>query len=218
MNIYVVVEGKAELKVYEWWIPLVNPNLSRIHALDELEDNSFYLVSGKGYPYYFNVIEDAISDVNQLGQFHRLVVSADSEDRSREEKHAEISDFIVQRKCRVDSRVVVQHFCFETWALGNRKVIRRFPHSRRLRSYKKLFDVGKRDPELLPAKPDEDWNRSQFANKYLRLSLKDRFRGLTYTKRNPRPLLHDSYFAEVRGRLLDTNHIPSFEAFLEAFA
>jgi hypothetical protein len=117
----------------------------------------------------------------------------------------------------VEIRIVVQHFCFEAWALGNRRIVRPHPTSSRLREYKQLFDVRSRDPELLPHKLDENLNRAQFAEKYLRLALTDTFRNLTYTKSNPQAVLHDKYFAQVKNRLRDTGHIASFDDFLRAF-
>ena len=217
MSIYVVTEGKAEAIVYRHWIVLVNPRLHPIDNLGDVGEDSFYIVSAKGYPYYFNVIDDAIEDTNQLHQFARLVISVDSEDMTREEKHTEITDHVAQRQCRAEIRIVIQHFCFETWALGNRMVVRQNPSMQKLREYKQLFDVRVRDPELLPPKPDESLNRSQFSEKYLRLALNDRFRTLTYTKGNPQALIHPKYFDEVRNRLAATGHIDSFSHFLSAF-
>jgi hypothetical protein len=136
---------------------------------------------------------------------------------TREEKHREIEDFVSQRTCPATILIVVQHFCFETWALANRKIIRPKTDSPRLRAYQAFFDVSARDPELLPPYPQEDLTRSQFAEKYLRAGLNDKYTGLTYTKRNPQPMKHPKYFLQVRARHADTAHIPSFADFLAAF-
>lgn len=217
MNIYVVTEGKVEAIVYRCWIPLVNPNLCPIDHITELHNNNFYIVSAMGYPHYFAVIGNAISDVNQIRRFDRLVISVDSEDMTKQDKYDEINTFVSQRDCTATTRIVVQHFCFETWALGNRRIIRPNPASDKLGEYKRLFDVRVNDPELLPPKADENLNRAQFAEKYLRLALNDKFRSLTYTKRNPQALVNDKYFAQVKNRLADTSHIASFGDFLNAF-
>jgi hypothetical protein len=50
MNLYVVTEGKAEAAVYSCWIPLVNPVLTRAFSLSDINNDSFFLISAKGYP------------------------------------------------------------------------------------------------------------------------------------------------------------------------
>jgi len=217
MNLYVVTEGKVESIVYRHWIPFVNPHISQALTLNEIDNNKFYLISGMGYPYYLNIIADAILDVNNIRKFDRLVISIDSEDMTRQEKYDEIKVFISNKPCTAEVRIVVQHFCFETWALGNRRVIRPKPVSSKLREYKHFFDVRNRDPELLPHKPDESLNRAQFAERYLRLALNDKFRNLTYTKNNPQAVMHNKYFDQVKNRFHDTGHIASFDDFLQAF-
>lgn len=162
-------------------------------------------------------IEDAIQDTNLYPAFDRLVVAVDSEEMTKEEKYTEIRGFVSCKPCLAEIRIIVQHFCFETWGLGNRKVIRTNPNSQRLREYKKIFDVRLKDPELLPPKPDEGLNRAQFAEKYLRVALNDKYRNLTYTKSNPRPLAHAKYFAQLKKRVEDTNHIAGFADLLDAF-
>lgn len=217
MNIYVVVEGQAEKHVYKSWIPLVNPSLSHAEHLSTVNEDTFYLITGGGYPQYYSVIDNAINDVNDIGIFNRLVISADSEDMTREEKETEILDHLSGKGCQVDIHIIIQHFCLETWALGNRKIVRKDPRTDRLRLYKKIFNVRSRDPELLPANKDEELNRSQFATKYLRAALCDRYRNLSYSKGAPRLVSYYKYFGQVKDRFQDTQHISSFESFLLAF-
>nr|MBN1228880.1 hypothetical protein [Anaerolineae bacterium] len=215
MNIYVVVEGVTEQKVYKHWIPLINPRLTLKNYIDEIKNDDCYLITGGGYPRYFTVIENAISDVNSHTNFDRLVISIDSEEMSRDEKYEEIQSHLVQFPCRVPVKIVVQHFCFETWALGNRKIIRRNSQSSRLRTYQRFFNVGSQDPEQLPA--IEDLSRAQFAKKYLIAALNDKYRNLTYSKSQPKALLHSKYLEQLQIRLDQTGHIQSFESFLKAF-
>lgn len=217
MNCYVVTEGQAEATVYKDWIPFINPSLSQIAHVDMAEGNNFYILSAYGYPYIFQIIEDAIRDVNQYPSFDRLVITVDSEDRTKEETLKEIQDFLSGKPCSAEIRIVVQYFCFETWGLGNRKIIRGNPGLPRLRKYKKIFDARFLDPELLPPNTDEGLNRAQFAGKYLRAALNDKYRNLTYTKDNPAALAHPKYFAQIKNRLEDTNHIASFSDLLDAF-
>ena len=217
MNFYVIVEGKTEKIVYKSWIPLVNPELEYAERISDVNGNNFYLVSGRGYPYYFDMIDDAISDINNSGHFHKLVISVDSEDMTCEEKCSEIQEYLRRKQCVSDIRIVIQHFCFECWALGNRRVIRRHPTSQRLRTYKQFFNVRVQDPELLPAYPDEELNRAQFAVRYLHATLNERNIRITYSKGAPKYICYHKYFAQVKLRSNDTEHIASFSSFLDAF-
>ncbi|MBF0550851.1 MAG: hypothetical protein HQK60_09980 [Deltaproteobacteria bacterium] len=83
--------------------------------------------------------------------------------------------------------------------------------------FQNFFDVLTLDPELMPAYPPVAKNRAQFAEKYLRAMLLEKNRNLTYSKNNPEALLPQTYFEEVKNRLVDTGHIHSFSAFLNAF-
>ena len=218
MNIYVIVEGAAgERKVYQHWVPLVNPNLSYVPHVSNIVHNHFSIIIGGGYPQYYEVIDDAIADVNHYGNIDRLVIAVDSEEMEFDEKYAEICQHVSKSHCIAETRIVVQHFCLETWALGNRVIIRPNSQSSKLREYKRFYNVRLNDPELLPGYPPEELNRAQFAERYLRRALNDKYRNLTYTKSNPGALLHDKYFERVKGRLEQTGHISSFEGFLAAF-
>jgi len=112
----------------------------------------------------------------------RLVIAVDSEEMSYEEKRREIVDFVASVSVAIDYRIIVQHFCLETWALGNQVVVTRYPKDERLREYRRYYDVLSRDPELLPGYPPQQLNRSQFASLYLKKILNEKYRKLTYTK------------------------------------
>jgi len=217
MNIYVVVEGRTEKPAYKSWIPLINPNLAYVNDIYDIQTNNFSIISGGGYPNYYEVIENAIQDVNHVGNVDRLVISVDSDENSREEKFEEVASFLRDLQCVAPIITVIQHFCIETWALGNRRIMRRNPQDPTLRRYRRVFDVLVNDPELLPALPSENLNRAKFAFKYLKLILNERFPNKTYTKRRPYPLCHSTYFSEIRSRYYETHHIVSFSDFLNAF-
>jgi hypothetical protein len=220
VNIYVVVEGRVvEKRVYKSWIPCVNRRLRAVDFIQDVVTDNFFIVSANGFPGYFDVIRQGLEDVSSNKLFDRFVICVDSEEQTRTEKHGEIDTFVRSiGAAGVDYRIVVQHFCFEAWALGNRRAGSRNPKNLTLAGYKKLHDVVRHDPELLPGLPAERLNRSQFAEKYLRLMLNDKNKGLSYSKANPSVVAHPKYFAQVAGRLKDTSHIASFQSFLDAFA
>ena len=215
MNIYVVVEGKSEKPVYRKWIQFLNSNLTYVNDIFEIRNNNFSIISGSGYPQYFKVIKNAIADVNNVGNIDRLIIAIDSEDMTCNEKYNEVYNQIKDENCIAQLYIIVQYFCLETWALGNKQVGPRNPHNSKLLVYKKTFNVLDKDPELLPSYPPEELNRSHFALKYLKLMLKEKH--LTYTKTRPTALLHPTYFKEVKKRLETTGHILSFNVFLSSF-
>jgi len=218
MNLYIVVEGETEGIVYKKWIKYLNPSLRCVDALDQIQNNDFILFTGHGSPFYFEIIESAIDDVNNHPIVDRLVIAVDSDDMSYEEKLEEIRHYTNNHHCRVPISIVVQHFCFETWALANRTIVTRHPQSQRLRSYISFYNVIENDPELMPPLASESLNRAQFAFKYLKSAINEKYRNLGYSKSNPHVLLNRNYFERVKRRYKETSHIASFRNFLEAFS
>ncbi len=220
MNIYVVVEGeRATKKIYKSWIPLVNPELQHIDYLESLEQNDFFVLAGFGQSQFLNNrIEKAVIDVNSL-PFDRLVVAIDSEEMDPREKQLEVSERVDRLGCDVEVRYIIQHFCIETWLLGNKNMFRRKAKDSELLNYRALFDVRNNDPELLPPNREKFWNRAQFALNYLRAGLRDVHPGnrVSYTKKNPGIVAREGYFYQVKKRCLDRQHILSFQGFLDAF-
>jgi hypothetical protein len=216
MNLYVVVEGeKTEPAVYKHWIRYVNPSLHYVDKIDQVVNNNFYIISGMGYPFYLQVIEDAIEDVNSNTNFDRLVISVDSEDLTYNDKRLEIGGHIATKRCRVPIYIIIQHFCLETWALANKSIIGRNIQNEALLGYINFYNVFDDDPEGLP--PYKGMNRSQFALKYLKKAINEKSPRLTYSKNNPEIILNNTYFNKVRKRHYDSKHISSFNDFLVAF-
>ena len=219
MNYYIVVEGKSgEKRVYPKWIGRLNPTLRQVHSVAEISTETYFIVSGNGYPGYLKIIDNAIEDFNAATSIDLLVIAVDAEDQSCEAKKAEILSFVGERIPTEKLRVIVQFPCLENWALGNRVVCRKNPENPQLRKYLRLFDVRVLDPEVLPPLPEEDLNRCQFAFVYLKRMLNDRHPKLTYTKSNPVVIEHEKFFAQMKLRLEQTAHIQSFDAFFKAFA
>lgn len=216
MNYYVIVEGEVEKKVYKEWIKFLNPTLDFVEKVSQLDGDKFYIISGHGYPYYLDMIEDAVEDIRNIEGETRLVISVDSEDFTRHEKFSEIDDHVRALNAPgLDYRVVVQHFCFEAWALGNKKIGPRNPSNAELRRFKAIYDVFEDDPELLPA--FEGNNRAQFALLYLRRVISDRSPRLTYSKSSPGAVANQDFLNQLSLRLQSTGHIDSFDVFRTAF-
>jgi hypothetical protein len=218
MNYYVLVEGQvSEKRVYKSWIPQLWPHLSYVSHYSDFTNDCFTILSGMGYPYYLEMIEAAIEDILGSQTPTRLVICVDSEDLSRKEKFDEIKNHIqATGGDAIDFRIVVQHFCFETWALGNRKLggPAKDPE---IASLRKLFDVCKQDPEALPPNNERSLNRSQHAAFYLRKLLNNKHKNLSYSKNDPSVLMHPKYLQQIIARREQTPHIASFTDFLTAF-
>lgn len=215
MNFYVVVEGKGEKIIYRKWIKYINPTLRIVDSIDKVTNNNVYIISGNGYPSYFDIISNAIEDVSTLNCFDLLVVSVDSEKMTYMEKYHEIKTFIDQKNKNINYKIIIQHFCIETWALGNKIIIPRNPQSKIIRNYIQFYDVLLNDPENLP--PYKNLNRAQFAYSYLHAILNDRYRNLTYHKTTPEVITNHKFFNRIKSRYLESNHISSFKGLLDAF-
>lgn len=218
MNIYVLVEGEVgEKYVYQDWVPYVNPSLTYVPHISEIVSDNFSIIAGMGYPNYYKVIDNAINDLEDYKMIDRLVIAIDSEEQSYSEKKSEMENRLSKYNLKIDVKIIIQHFCLETWALGNRVIIRNNHQCPLLAKYKSIYNVKRLDPEGLPDYPEHGDNRAQFAMRYLKAALNDRFRKLTYTKSNPGALLNPKYYMQVKERYEQTNHICSFNDFLMAF-
>ncbi len=217
MNYYIVVEGPAEKRVYKDWIKHLRPELNYVKDIFDINNNHFSIISGGGYPQYFEIIESAIEDVNSHTNIDKLIISIDSEDMTFNEQYDELNEFLSDKVCSADVQIIIQHFCFETWALGNKRIGPRNPErGSELHKYKAIFNVLNNDPELLPNYPKEELNRSQFALKYLVTLLKAK--NSSYSKRMPNAVINNHFFEGVKKRCVVNNQIGSFKLFLEAFS
>ena len=216
MRWYVVVEGlKTEKAIYDSWIKHLNPAMQNCGTYNAVQDNSYFIVAGYGYPNYLQEIKSAIDDINANKDIGELVIGVDSENMEHAEKNKEIQDVVDANPCHATVHIIVQHFCIETWLLGNKKVIPRSPQNKKLKEYKKLWDVVQKDPEGLPPNVSEGLNRAQFALKYLRTALVEK--GQSYSKNSPGISLDLTYLDQLKRRVSETTHIPSFKKFLDVF-
>ena len=220
MNIHMVIEGeKAMEQVYRTWIPVVNSQLIYVSHITKTIENNYSIVKGFGYPSYFDVIEGAIDDINTLGNLiDRLVIVVDSEEMSYTDKQLEIRQFLSNHVCNARIFIVIQHFCFEAWALGNKKAFPKTIRSAEMLEYKKRFNVLSDDPELLPDFPKYRFNRSQFAYSYLQRMLREKHHHLCYNKAKSDVVAHSKYLKQLIERNKTTHHIRSIQSFIDAFS
>jgi hypothetical protein len=146
-----------------------------------------------------------------------LIIAIDSEEMTYEEKYSEIVEFIHDKIDISKVKIIIQHFCLETWALGNKVIHKRNPQNAKLREFIRHFNAEINDPEFMPAFDRYNLSRSQFAINYLKLSLQEKYSRLFYTKTSPEIISDPKYFKKIRERYEIDSHIKSFGKFLDAF-
>ena len=217
MNIYLVTEGSCDKKIYKSWLCIQYPHLKVVDYIDEVVNNHVYIIAGNGTK-DFKTIQDGVADVYKLTQFDRLVIAFDSEKLSFQEKYTEINQIIINEGKNIDYKIIIQHFCIETWALGNKNIVPRLPISDEIIKYLTVYDVGILDPEGLPCYPiNNPEKRARFAYRYLKALLHEKY-NLSYNKKRPFSICNDEYLSEIRKRFENVDHLKSFEGFLTAFS
>lgn len=213
MRWYVVVEGrKTEKIVYQAWIEHAFAGACRVLRVEDMVDDSYFILVGNGYPSYEQRIRNAIKDIRASGDaFDHLMICVDAEELSIEQRRSLIDDIVTGASCPVPYTIIVHDCCMETWFLGNRKFAKRDPESERLRQYYEFFDVRAEDPESLPAMMPGT-PRAAFHLEYLRQMFQER--RLSYSKQRPGAVQEQTYLDELVRRAGETEHLRSFHALL----
>lgn len=214
MNILFVVEGKrTEKRIYKKWIKYVQPGLEFVPTITDLTENKFTIISGGGYPGYYEVIKNSIRDVNRLNNVDYLFICIDSEELSFSEKFMEMEEFIEKECPPVNSSLVliIQNHCIETWLMGNKKINLSAAQNQELRRYRDFYNVNTLDPEDLVS--IDNRTIAQFTMDYLVLMLKEKM--LSYSKSNVSAVSNKSYFNQLVKRFAEHNHIKSFGYLLQ---
>lgn len=208
MNIYFLVEGKTERKVYPKWISYFLPNLTRVESPAEARENNYYLISGGGYPSILdNHLVDSADDVRSCGSYNLFVLALDSDEVDGDSKTKEVLHFVTENKVSFgDCKFIVvpQVVCMETWFLGNRRIFPRTPKSQDCTQLIKHYNVRTNDPEAMEKPHSFDGTVSDFHYKYLKLMLLDR--NIRYSKTHPTEVTEPYYIRELEGRIRDDVH------------
>jgi hypothetical protein len=220
MNIYVVVDGEyATKKIYQNWIPLANRQLKCVDYLNELTENNFIVyASQNGYPGIWSLTEKAIEDANNIQGIDRIVVCVDSEDEKYSEVLSKAQQRVKKKTCKIPVKIVIQHFCLETWLLGNINLFHGKTKDKLLQEYYTRFDIRKLDPADLPDYKQKIMNRAHFAYYYLLAGIKHTHGNKKYyNKRSPGIAQEETFYNSVYDRCKKQGHIQSFNDFLNAF-
>ena len=99
MNIYFLVVGKTEAKIYPPWLAYLVPELKRVKYHDDVVKRNYYLFNANGYPSIIDVhLPRAIEDVNSVGRYDYFVMCFDADECTVEERVAEVKDHLRQHR------------------------------------------------------------------------------------------------------------------------
>ncbi len=105
MNLYFLVEGRrTEARLYPRWLSYLLPHFSRVEYPDEASNNTFFLISGEGYPRLLDVqLPHAIQDVNDVGRYDYLIVCLDADEATVAERTAEVWCHLEEQQTNLNS-------------------------------------------------------------------------------------------------------------------
>jgi hypothetical protein len=193
LNFYFVFEGKTEPIVYKSWFSVLLPHLQEVDSFDSVNQNNYYYESDMGVPDCYNVVANAIQDINEHPKYDYLILFIDADRSSVVEKKIEAFNKITEKlseakknfkyrnlpqNCKLE--IIVQNVCIETWFLGNPKFFIRKPQNETLKQYIEYYDVSKSNPENL-------------ANEFIRNDVeKNKIFGYS-----TKALFHEGYLREI---------------------
>jgi len=203
VNVYFLVEGKTERKVYPKWIAHFVPKLKRVNSPEEVITDNYFLISGNGYPSILdNFLVDSVEDVNSVGRFDYLVLVIDTDNQSINEKIAEVELFIKEKNINLKQcqlQIIPQVICMETWFLGNRKIYTRVPPNAECSFYSKHYDISNNDPELMNKPSGHTETNAGFHYDYLKAMLEPAH--IKYSKSRPHGVGDAHYIDELKKRI-----------------
>jgi len=215
MNLYFVVEGVTESKVYPHWLNYLLPQLQRVNKYSQAQTNNYFLITGGGYPSLYDLVETAVEEISSIQKYNYFIICLDAEEHDVAYIKQEVEEFFVDNKLNLGStqlKVIVQNRCIETWFLGNSKIYSRQPQSQPLLDYIRYYNISTDCPELM-VKYDYAVHAA-FHEAYL----KELFfaKNMQYSKTKPRDVQKEYYLKELQNRVdREKNHLPSFREFLD---
>ncbi|MDM8520453.1 DUF4276 family protein [Anaerolineales bacterium HSG6] len=215
MNLYFLVEGQTEAKIYSKWLQYLLPDFERVKSHNRVSHKNYYLFNAGGFPsIIYKHLPNAIREVNTAGKFDYLVMCFDADENSVTEREDEVVRCLEKKNLFLENTqliLVIQNRCIETWLLGNRAVSNGVRRKKDLKKYTKFYNVALRDPEKMAkpkgfAKPLQQFHFEYF----MKLS---QHQAIRYRKGHPRGVAEESYLRELEARIDETNHLPSFRNF-----
>ena len=217
MNLYIMVEGLTEKKVYPLWLEELWPEMIRVENYDEVTNNNYFIFSSGGYPSILDDIEDAVEEMNETKKFDYLIIALDSDELTVEERIAEVKEVfeVEQLRFNLDKVIVlVQNKCFETWCLGNRKMFPTTVDTEDFQTCLDFYNVRNEDPEEMPRNEAimSITTTSQYHEHYLKKMFIEKRQ--SYKKGSEKIVGQRYYLEQLIKRVNEMNHLPSFRYFI----
>lgn len=215
MNLYILVEGKrTEMAVYPAYLSHLLPELTRVARPFEAGKNSYYIVSGFGYPNILGHIENCVRDMNRYPVFDYLVVCLDTDEASVANRIREIEKLLNKRELWPDTgeiKIISQKKCIETWFLGS-ALHKEYAQNKAVAPLIREYDILHKDPEKMGRPPHYPGSVGDYHCHYLiRLC---EAAGKAYTKRNPYVVCSRLFLDTLIDRVQHTPHLKTFRNFL----
>lgn len=212
MNIYILVEGsRTEPIVYPKLLEFLLPDFKRVDNYKDVVDKNYYLFSANGFPSILDDLQNAIDEINDFGNYDVLMVCLDQDNYSRISMEDRVNSSIIRPLVNCRLEIILQNKCFETWFLGNRKIVKRHPSSE-FTQYLEFFNVRTSNPEVMGKFVSYENSESQFHAHYLTKMLAER--KCYYSKSNPKAICTKSYINEMVNRVKNTADLDTFRKFV----
>ncbi|MFM5889225.1 MAG: hypothetical protein ACKPFD_18455 [Dolichospermum sp.] len=235
MNLLFLVEGeKTEPKVYKAWLQHLFPSLTFVVRPEDMTMNTCRIIAGNGYPSMVDRqkknpevsrLEACLIDIERFGNVNHFFICIDSEEHSYTARFHEVKSKLDALKSgyNIDSsttevHIIIQHCCFETWALGNAEISNEYPlirSSKVLSDFKTYYDVLVNDPEEMSCCPPGHTfsTKARFHKRYIKEYLKQF--GLSYSNKNPKVVECKKYLDALKKRCESMNHLSSLKLLLD---
>lgn len=203
MNLYILVEGKTEGKIYPKWLSHLLPSFNRVDSPEDAIEKNYYLISCGGYPGILdNYLAISVADVNNSNKFSHLIIVIDTDNLSSEEKTKEVYDYIEENNIQLincELTIITQTVCMETWFLGNKKIYSRNPQNTKCSKFSNYFNTSEGDPETMLKDPDYQGTNANFHFEYLKAMLREK--NIRYSKSHPQGVGEEHYLKKLQNRL-----------------
>ncbi|MFM6215437.1 MAG: hypothetical protein ACKPCQ_02620 [Dolichospermum sp.] len=235
MNLLFLVEGgKTEPKVYKAWLQHLFPSLTFVVRPEDMTINTCRIIAGNGYPSMVDRqkknpevsrLEACLIDIVKFGNVNHFFICIDSEENSYTDRFHEVKSKLDDLKsgCNIDSskteiHIIIQHCCFETWALGNAEIPNEYSSivsSTVLSDFQAYYDILVNDPEEMSSCPPGYifGTKAKFHERYLQEYLKQF--DLSYSKKNPKVVECKKYLDALKKRCESMNHLSSLKLLLD---
>lgn len=225
MNIYLLVEGQAELEVYPSWIEfLLESKLTRGLAFDDVSNNQYFIHSGGGIGKMIHrSIKDAVQDITNHPVYDWFIVVADTDHQTIADRLTLIEDIFNKPNfpplpIGCQTKIIVQNRCFETWLCGHTEAYTLVQNStnKNIQRFTSFYNSLSNDPELM------DKDNARFAHltisMYHAIYLHHILLPQKYSKGTASTLIDVNYLENLQERLLQTpNHLASFNEMISFF-